>query len=68
MEEWFCKKEISGHVNCFFLRNNEQKLIKATYLTFIGKCSQDMAASSYVFKNDLEQFHADFPNVKFIHC
>ena len=68
MEEWFGKKGISGHVNFFFLRNNEQKFIKATYFTFIDKCSQDMAASSCVFKNDLEQFRADFPDVKFIHC
>ena len=63
MEEWFGKKGISGHVNCFFLRNSEEKLVKATYFTFIDKCSQDMAASSCVFKNDLEQFRTDFPNV-----
>ena len=42
--------------------------MKATYFTFIDKCSQDMAASSCVFKNDLEQFHTDFPDVEFIHC
>ena len=51
------------HVNCFFLRNSEEKLVKATYFTFIDKCSQDMAASSCVFKNDLEQFRTDFPDV-----
>ena len=67
MEEWFGKKEISGHVNSLFLTNSEKKLVKATYLTFIDKCSQDMAASSCVFKNNLEQFHTDFPDVDFIH-
>ena len=66
MEEWFGKKGISGHVNCFFLRNSEEKLVKATYFTFIDKCSQDMAASSCVFKNDLEQFV--LTSLTFIHC
>ena len=68
MEEWFGKKGISGHVNCFFLRNSEEKLVTATYFTFIDKCNQDMAASSCVLKNDLEQFHTDFPDIEFIHC
>ena len=68
MEEWFGKNVISGHVNCFFLRNSEEKLVKATYFTFIDKCSQDMAALSCVFKNDFEQFHTDLPDVEFIHC
>ena len=41
-------------LTAFFLRNSEEKLVKATYFTFIDKCSQDMAASSCVFKNNLE--------------
>ena len=32
MEEWFGKKGISNHVNCFVLRNHEKKLMKATFL------------------------------------
>ena len=62
MEEWFGKKGISGHPNCFFLRNSEEKLVKAIYFTFIDKCSQDMVGSSCVFKNDFEQFHTGLPD------
>ena len=68
MEEWFGKKSISSHVNCFFFKDKERKLRKVTYFTFINQCNQDMLATSSVFKHDLGQFNIDFPEIKSIHC
>ena len=67
MEDWFGKWGISGHVNCFLMPNSEE-LKKATYFTFLDRCSQDIFTTAWVIENDFIQFKIDFPDVKKIHC
>ena len=67
MEEWFVMRGISGHVHCFLMPAN-QGLMKATYFTFLDRCSQDIFTTACVIENDLQQFRKDFPNVNKIHC
>ena len=67
MEDWFSKWGISGHVHCFLMPNSEE-LKKATYFTFLDRCSQDIFTTAWVIENDFIQFKKDFPDVKKIHC
>ena len=67
MEDWFGKQGISGHVHCFLMPNSEG-LKKATYFTFLDRCSQDIFTTACVIENDFIQFKEHFLEVKKIHC
>ena len=67
MEDWFGKRGISGHVHWFLMPNSEG-LKKATYFTFLDRCSQDIFTTACVNENDFIQFKKDFPDVKIINC
>ena len=67
MENWFGKRGISGHVHGFIMREGTNHR-KATYLTFIDKCSQDGYSSTCEFENDFKAFMKDFPHIKSLYC
>ena len=53
MENWFGKRGISGHVHSFIMRSGENYK-KATYFTFVDKCSQNGYTSTCLFENYLK--------------
>ena len=67
MENWFGKRGISGHVHSFIMKNGDN-FKKATYFTFVDKCSQNGYTSTCLFENDLRTFLVDFPNIKSLYC
>ena len=68
MENCFGKRGISGHVHSFIMKSGEN-FKKATYFTFVHKCSiQYGYTSTCLFDNDLRAFLENFPNIKSLYC
>ena len=67
MKNWFGKRSISGHVHSSIMKEGTN-FKKATYLTFIDKCSQDGYNFTYVFENDVKAFMKDFLHTKPLYC
>jgi hypothetical protein len=65
MEDWFGKRGISFHIDCFFVPSATSvgEFRKATYFTTLDQCTQDMYAVSCISENVLRAVKKDFPNV-----
>ena len=66
MAKWFGKAGHGMHVMCVIFRNGEGKLVKRTYIVFIGKASQDVGAVITIYEMCLRQIKTDSPNIKYI--
>ena len=66
MAKWFGKSGNGMHVMCVIFRNNDNKLVKKTYIVFIGKAPQDVGAVLTIYEKCLEQIKVDMPHIKFL--
>ena len=66
MAKCFGKSGYEMHVTCVILRNNDNKLVKKTYIVFIGKAPQDVGAVITIYERCLEQIKVDMPHIKFL--
>ena len=66
MVKWFQKSGHRMHVMCVVFRNNGNRLVKKTYVVFIGKAPQDVVAVITIYEKCLEQIKVDMPHKKFI--
>ena len=60
-------KGISDQVHSFIIQSGENYK-KATYFTFVGKCSQKGYTSTCLFENDLKALIKDFSDIKSLYC
>ena len=66
MSNWFGKSGNGMHIMCLIFRNDKNKLVKRTYIVFIGKSSQNVGAVIAIYEVCLQQIKEDAPNIKFI--
>ena len=66
MAKWFGKAGHGMHVLCFIFKNEDKKLVKCTYIVFIGKAPQDVGIVMPIYEACLKQIKNDSPNIKFI--
>lgn len=66
MSNWFGKSGNGMHIMCLIFRNDKNKLVKRTYIVFIGKSSQNVGAVIAIYQVCLQQIKEDAPNIKFI--
>lgn len=70
MNQWivgFGKAGNGMHVSCVILRDtNTNKHVKRTYISFIGRASQDVGTVLAIYQSVLEQVKIDFPHKKYV--
>ena len=63
MAKWFGKAGNGMHVACCIFRGPDGNLIKRTYILFIGKAAQDVAAVMSIYAACLKQIKKDVPHI-----
>ena len=80
MRSWFGKTGNGMHVSCVIMKGNfdpdqreepldeahEVKFKKRTYITFIGKATQDVGSVIAIYQSLLSQLQTNFPYIKYI--
>ena len=65
MSDWFGKSGNGMHVMCVLFKSGD-KLVKKTYITFIGKSPQGAAAVIAIYQECLQQLRKDYPHLTFV--